>query len=204
MIEQLFSMIQQNSQDAVVKNPAIPNQFNEGVMQTLMSTLTGGLQQEVQKGNVQDVMGLLSGRAVSGGGAGLMQNPIVSSLSQMAVKSITEKFGISNSVAAGVVASVLPSVLSSLISKVSNPNDNSLDFNGIMGDLMAGGGARQQAAPAGFDFNQIGYALADGKLDMNDAMRIAGSFMSGGGQSSQQAQGGGLDLGGLLGGLFKK
>jgi hypothetical protein len=57
----------------------------------------------------------------------------------------------------------------------------------------------------GFDFNQIGYAMADGKLDMNDLMRIGGSLMGGGKSApSNNQQGSGLDLGGLLGGLFGK
>jgi hypothetical protein len=42
-------------------------------------------------------------------------------------------------------------------------------------------------------------AMADGKLDMSDVMRVAGGFMGGGGQ--QQGGGG---LGGMLGGLFGK
>ncbi len=41
-------------------------------------------------------------------------------------------------------------------------------------------------------------ALADGKLDMNDLMNIAGSAM-GGGNNQQQNSGG---LGSILGGLF--
>ncbi|MFN3379180.1 MAG: hypothetical protein ACK41O_06970, partial [Runella zeae] len=59
-----------------------------------------------------------------------------------------------------------------------------------------------QQAPqqGGFDFNQIGYALADGTLDMNDVMRIGGSLLGGSGNNS--SSGGGL--GGLLGGLFGK
>jgi hypothetical protein len=38
--------------------------------------------------------------------------------------------------------------------------------------------------------------MADGKLDMNDVMRIGGSLLGGGGNS------GGGGLGGMLGGLF--
>ncbi len=69
---------------------------------------------------------------------------------------------------------------------------------------MGGGtapSAMSGASSGGFDFNQIGYALADGKLDMNDLMRMGGSMM-GGGNTNQQS--GGMDLGGMLGGLFGK
>jgi hypothetical protein len=67
------------------------------------------------------------------------------------------------------------------------------------------GGSTGTASPqtSGFDFNQIGYAMADGKLDMSDLMRMGGSLMGGGSQTPPTGQQqGGLDLGGLLGGLF--
>jgi len=202
MLDQLLGLIQQNSQQAIVQNPAVPNEQNEDVMKTLLGSITGGLQEQAQSGNIQGVMGLLSGNnGVTAGG--LMNNPIVASIASKAIGSMMEKFGMSNSAASGIVASVLPGVIGSLISKVSNSGDSSLDFNSILGGLM-GGGAQGASPASGLDFNQIGYALADGKLDMNDLMRVGGSLL-GGGKSAAPAnnqQQGGLDLGGLLGGLF--
>lgn len=208
MLEQLMGLIQENSQEAVVKNPAIPNENNNDVMQTLLGSITGGLQQEAQNGNISGVMGLLSGKATQSGSSNLMSNPIVSGIANNAIGSIMEKFGLSNSTAAGLVSSVLPAVLNSFINKTSNPNDSSIDFNSILGSLMGGGGTSAvsglQGGGGGFDFNQVGYALADGKLDMNDLMRIGGSLMSGGNAAPSKPQDSGLDIGGLLGGLFGK
>lgn len=200
-----MGLIQDHSQEAIVRNPAVPDQHNEDVMQTLLGSIMGGFQQEAQSGNLSGLMGLLSGQAGNHANAGLTNNPIVGNIASSAIRSIMEKFGLSNSAASGIVASVLPGVLSSLISKISNPNDNSIDFNGMLGGLLGGqqsGSSGVQSS--GFDFNQVGYALADGKLDMNDLMRIGGSLLGGSSAPSQQNQqgGGGLDLGGLLGGLF--
>ena len=197
MLEQLMSLIQDNSQDAIVNNPAIPNQNNNAAMQTVFQSVVGGLQNEAQGGNLSGLMGLLSGQAGQGGS--LMNNPIVAGIAQNAIGSLMEKFGLSNSAAGNIIAQVLPGVLGSMISKTSNPNDNSMDFGGIMGSLL-GGQAPQQQQQGGFDFNQIGYALADGKLDMNDVMRIGDSLL--GGNSGNAGGAGGL--GGLLGGLFGK
>ena len=194
MLEQLMGLIQDNSQDAIVKNPAIPNQYNNDAMQTVLQSVMGGLQNEAQGGNVSGLMGLLSGRGGQGGS--LMNNPIVAGIAQNAIGSLMEKFGLSNSAAGNIIAQVLPGVLNSMISKTSNPNDDSMDFGGLMGSLLGGGQAQQAQQQGGFDFNQIGYALADGKLDMNDVMRIGGSLLGGGGNS------GGGGLGGMLGGLF--
>jgi len=206
MLDQLMGLIQDHSQQAIVQNPEIPNNQNSEVMQTLLGSITGGLQQQAQAGNVQGVMGLLSGKET---GNGLMNNPIVASIASNAISAITQKFGLSSGAAGGLVASVLPGVIGGLISKVSNPGDSSLDFNSILGGLLGGGGnaapTAGAAAGSGFDFNQIGYAMADGKLDMKDLMNIGGSFFGGSNTSAQQEQKKeGLDLGGLLGGLFGK
>ena len=204
MLDQLLGLIQENSQQAIVQNPAVPNEHNEDVMQTLLGSITGGLQDHAQSGNLAGIMGLLSGSSGTSAN-GLMNNPIVGSIATNAVNAIMQKFGINSSAASGIVASVLPGVIGSLISKVSNSSDSSLDFNSVLGGLL-GGGSNQAAAPqpSGFDFNQIGYAMADGKLDMSDLMRVGGSLMGGGGASAAPAsqQTGGMDLGGLLGGLF--
>lgn len=205
MLDQLLGLIQDHSQNAIVQNPEIPNSQNTDVMQTLMESITGGLQDHAQSGNVQGVMGLLSGKDVAGN---IMNNPIVASIAGNAVAALMQKFGLSNSSAGGIVSSVLPGVLGSLINKTSNPSDGSFDFNSILGGLLGNSTANSQtgATAAGFDFNQIGYALADGKLDMNDLMRVGGSFFGGGQQSSptttDKPNEGGLDIGGMLGGLF--
>jgi hypothetical protein len=217
MLEQLMNLVKDHSDEAIVKNPAIPNEHNESAMATVAQSILGGLQGEAQGGNLGGLLGLLSGKGGQGGG--LMSNPIVAGIAQSAIGSLMQKFGVSNGAASGIIGQMLPSILGSMISKTSNAGDSSMDFNGILGSLMGGaqpqqqaesgglggllggllgGGQQQQQQGGGFDFNQIGYALADGKLDMNDLMRVGGSLMGGGGQ--QQQAGGGL--GGLLGGLF--
>ena len=202
-----MGLIQEHSQEAVVKNPEVPNQHNDDVMQTMLGSIMGGMQHEAQSGNVGGLMGLLSGKSVDPNhSSSLMSHPIVAGIAGKAINSIMEKFGMSNSAASGIVASVLPGVIGSLINKTRNSSDGSIDFNSILGNLMGGqqgGNAGVQAGGSGFDFNQIGYALADGKLDMNDLMRVGGSLMGGDGNANQQ-QGGGMDLGGMLSGLFGK
>ncbi|REA64180.1 hypothetical protein DSL64_01090 [Dyadobacter luteus] len=201
MLDQLLGLIKENSQQAIVQNPAVPDSQNTEVMQTLLGSITGGFQQQAQAGNIQGLMGLLSGNSGSNASS-LMNNPIVASIATNAISAIVQKFGLSNSAAGGIVSSVLPGVIGSLISKVGNPNDSSFDFNSVLGGLL--GGNQTQSGSSGFDFNQIGSALADGKLDMNDLIRVGGSLMGGGAKGADQdkQQQGGVDLGGLLGGLF--
>lgn len=173
MLEQLMGLIQDHSQDAIVNNPAIPNEHNDSAMQTILGAITGGMQQQAQGGGagLAGLAGLLGGQAGTSG-SGLMSNPIVAGIAQQAIGGLMQKFGIGNSAAAGIVSQVLPGVLGSMISKTNDPQDSSFNMSDIMG------------------------VMADGKVDMGDIMNIAGKFMGGGGQ--QQQAGG---LGGLLGGL---
>ncbi|MCU0467686.1 MAG: DUF937 domain-containing protein [Arcicella sp.] len=174
MLEQLMGLIQDHSQDAIVQNPAIPNEHNNDAMQTILGAITGGMQQQAQagQGGLAGLAGLLGGQAGTGGSS-LMSNPIVAGIAQQAIGGLMQKFGLGNSAASGIVSQVLPGVLGSMISKTNDPNDSSFNMSDIMG------------------------VMADGKVDMGDIMNIAGKFMGGGGQ--QQQAGG---LGGLLGGLF--
>lgn len=193
MLEVLQGLIQQYGQGAVVNNPAVPNQHNEGVMNEVMEGLMGGLSNQANsQGGLGSLLGLLGGGA--GSGQGMMSNPIVGNIAQSVIGNLMEKFGLSNSAAAGVVASMLPQVLGSLINKSNDPDDDSVNAGGIM-DVLSGG------KTSGIDFGSIlsqgAGALADGKLDMNDLINIAGGAMGG-----NKQQGGGGGLGGLLGGLF--
>lgn len=204
MLDQLLDLIKQNSQEAIVQNPAVPNEHNEDVMQTLLGSVTGGLQEHAQSGNMPEIMGLLSGKSGTTGG-GLMNNPIVSSIATNAIGAIMRKFGMSQGTAGGIVSSVLPGVIGGMISKINNSGDSSMDFNSVLGGLLGGNSSQATTQSSGFDFNQIGSAMADGKLDMSDLMRMGGSLMGGGNTAApanQPQQGGGMDLGGLLGGLF--
>ena len=194
MLEVLQGLIQQAGQGAVVQNPDVPNEHNDGVMSEVMQGLMGGLSNQANsQGGLGNVIGLLGGGA--GNGGNLMSNPIVGNIAQSVIGNLMEKFGLSNSAAAGVVGNMLPSVLGGLINKTNDPDDNSIDMGGLMGAITGG-------KTSGIDFGSIlsqgAGALADGKLDMNDLMNIAGSAM-GGGNNQQQNSGG---LGSILGGLF--
>lgn len=193
MLEVLQGLIQQAGQGAVVQNPEVPNEHNEDVMSEVMQGLMGGLSNQANsQGGLGSLIGLLGGSAGNNSGS-LMSNPIVSNIAQSVIGNLMEKFGLSNSAAAGVVGDMLPSVLGGLIDKTNDPNDNSIDLGSLLGGITGG-------KTSGIDFGSLlsqgAGALADGKLDMNDLMNLAGNAMGG----QKQQDGGGL--GSLLGGLF--
>lgn len=85
-----------------------------------------------------------------------------------------------------IASAVVPIVLSKLMHRASDPNDATVDGNSILGAATG---------KQGIDWmGMAGSAMADGKLDMNDLLRVAGQQ---GGSSSSSG-----GLGGMLGGLF--
>ncbi len=192
MLDQLLNLVKNNSQEAIVNNPAIPEQQNEAAQTTIFTSIVQGLQGEAAKGNISGLMELFSGRQA------VQQSPIVSGISQNAIGSLMDKFGISGSVAQSIVGAIVPIVLSTIIGKLNNPNDKSVDANSMMGSLLAG----TDANTGGFNFNQVGAALADGKLDMNDLKNIGGSLFGSSNDKNDKNNEGGL--GSMLGGLFGK
>ncbi len=167
MLEQLFDLVQQNSQQAVVQNPAVPNEHNEEVMNTLAGSITGGLQEQVQSGNISGLMGLFGGESGTSG-ASLLNNPIVASIASNAIGAIVQKFGLNSQVAGSIVNSVLPGVLGAVIGQL-NGQGNSGSGNGF---------------------------------DLGSLIQMGGGLFGGGNDQQGKPASGGIDLGGMLGGLF--
>ncbi|GAA4450793.1 hypothetical protein GCM10023189_11950 [Nibrella saemangeumensis] len=190
MLDTLMNLVREQSGNAIVNNPAIPNEQNNVAMDSVMSGILGGLKQQASDGNIG---GLLS--TVMGQQSTSAQNPVVGGVMNNVTGQLAERLGISPQVASSIAAAVVPMVLSRLFSKATDPNDPSVD----VGNIMATATGNQQAA--GMDWAGMAQsAMADGKLDMSDLMRVAGGFMGSGNTNTGQQSGGGL--GGMLGGLF--
>lgn len=189
-----MNLVRQQSGDAIINNPAVPNEKNETAMQTVTEGILGGLQQQAQGGNVGGLLSTIMGQQ---GGAGNMQNPVMGGIMNNVAGSLMGRLGVSQGVANSIAGSVVPMVLEKFFSKAKDPNDSSVDVGGIMKQATG----NEQAANVDW-MGMASTAMADGRLDMGDLMRVAGGFMGGG--SNQQQQSGGGGLGGMLGGLFGK
>jgi hypothetical protein len=135
MLDQLIKLVQQNADDTVIKNPAIPNEKNQAVINDLAQNISGGLASQVKQGNLQDVMGMFK----NGNTSSLMNNPVVSGLIAQAAGSLTSKFGLSPQIAQQVTSALLPKVMGQFVNKTNDPNDNDFDLQDVMKNLGGGG-----------------------------------------------------------------
>ena len=132
MLDNLLNLVTQNAGQAIIQNPAIPNERNNDAIQAVTQSIFNGLQGQLQQGNAQQLVGLLAGQQSVQG------SPIVNTIAQGAVGNLMQQFGIQNQQAQQIVSSLLPVVMQQLVQKTNDPRDNSFDLNGIVNTLSGG------------------------------------------------------------------
>jgi len=198
MLDQLLNLVQENAQDTVVNNPAVPDEHNTGIMQEAVSSITDGLRKELSNGGFQNVLKTLGGHD-----GNPQENPVVNNISGDFMNNIMQKFGLNSQTAQSVASSLIPLVMGKLIHKTNDPNDSSFDLGSIFSNLTGG-------KTSGLNLNSIlqsvtGSSLdknADGKVDLNDITGMISGAVQGNAATPGQEQGSSGNIMGAIKGLF--
>jgi hypothetical protein len=134
MLEQLMDLVRQNAGDAVINNPAVPNEHNDAVVAEAGHSIMGGLKDMIAQGNIQDVANLFQHN-----GGDITATPAAQQLQGGFIQNLVNKFGLDRGTAGGVAGSLLPSVLRQLVHKTNDPNDNSFTIQNIVQQLGGAG-----------------------------------------------------------------
>lgn len=181
MLDKIFDLVKNNSEDAVIRNPAIPNEKNDEAIHAGGNSIINTLQGALSSGKLNDVL-----RFFKSGGSGGQQ--IVDEATNNYSGELKSRFGMNDSEASGVASKVIPSAMSQLASKTTDPNDNSFNIQDIFNQLSGG-------KTGGMDIQNLLSRFGTGKLDKdNDGdvdFKDLGSMFGGGG------------AGGVIGGMFK-
>ncbi|MFC0774627.1 hypothetical protein [Terrimonas alba] len=179
MLEQISELVKQFGQDAVVNNPDVPNEVNNAVLAEATNTITGGMQNMLAGGGLQDVISMFTGgRGVTqpstqGGMAGLLKNPMVVMMIGHLISKLVSKFNMSPSQASNISNNLIPNVLNGLITRTNsnNPADDSFDFNDLIGSLT-GGNTPTAESGGGFNFQglleQLAKSSGNGGFNLQD------------------------------------
>jgi hypothetical protein len=128
MLEQLMKLVEQNADQQIVQNKAIPDQFNNAAIKEVTNQIFNNLKGQVVGGNMQQIVAMFHdkrGKSVGG-------NPVVTSMISSVTSSLNSKFGISPQVAESVAASLVPQVLNQVIKKANDPQDIDFDLQQMM------------------------------------------------------------------------
>ncbi|UEG50956.1 hypothetical protein LK994_05645 [Ferruginibacter lapsinanis] len=206
MLENLFNLIKQEGTEAVINNPAIPNEKNDAVIADATHSVADGLQGVLANGGLTNILSLF-GNNNAGGNSSLLDNPIVSSIIGNFTNKLTNNHGIQQDQANGIAGSLIPNIIGSLVNKTNDPNNNSFDINSIIGALT-GGANNVQTGGGGFDFGSLVSKFAGGGLDANNDGHVGlddiiSKVTGGAQQQQQQAQNSGGGLMDMIQGFLK-
>lgn len=133
MFENLLNLVKENAADAIINNPAIPNDRNDEAISYASNSIVDGLKGALTNGNINDVLSMFKGENAAA-------SPIAQNIQGGFIQNLMEKFGLDNAQAGGIANSLLPSILNQFASKTNDPNDNSFDLQDIVQKLNGGNG----------------------------------------------------------------
>jgi len=184
MLEQISALVKQYGKEVVIDNPDIPNEENNAVLAEATSTITGGMQNMLAGGGLQDIISMFTGGRGNNQGnqtsgiGGLLKNPMVSMMIGHLVSKLVGKFNMNPGQASQVANNLIPNVLNGLVTRTADndPANDAFDLNDLIGSLT-GGNAATATSGGGFDFQ--------GLIEQ---------FTGGGNGGSNNGNGGGFDL----------
>ena len=131
MIDQLVNLVRQNAGDAIVKNPAIPDDKNNDAIQDVAQNIFGGLQEQAQGGNLSSLVSMFNSGPSS-------SNPAVTQIIGRVAGSLASKFNVSPQTAQQIASGILPVVMNQFVNKAKDPNDNDFDLQDIVSKVGGG------------------------------------------------------------------
>jgi uncharacterized protein YidB (DUF937 family) len=198
MFEQLMDLVKQNSQEAIVNNPAVPNEQNDAVVQTASSSIMSTLQGLLSSGGASSVLNLFN----QNNQADISNHPVTQAASSNLISTLMSKFGISSDKAGGIASMLLPMVMSKLVNKTNDSNDGSFNIQGIFNSLSGGktGGMDIGSLVSQFGGNALD-KNHDGKVDLSD---LTAAFSGDNTQQANTTQNSGGGIMDTIAGLFGK
>jgi hypothetical protein len=127
MFDNLMKLVMDHAGDAIIKNPAIPNERNDEAVKETTNSIVNSLKGKSSGiGGGTDIMSMLQG------GNALSLTKLVEG---NVAGDLMKKFGVDNKQAGEIVGKMLPGIMSQFVSKTNDPKDSSFDLGSIMNYL---------------------------------------------------------------------
>jgi uncharacterized protein YidB (DUF937 family) len=128
MFDNLLSLVKEHAGDAIVNNPAIPNEKNDEAISTTTNSIVDTLKSQVTSGKLSSITDLFKGGDVNA-------SSVSSSVQNNVVSDLMKKFGVDNAQATSIAQKIIPTVMEKFVKKTNDPNDKSFDLNSVMSSL---------------------------------------------------------------------
>jgi hypothetical protein len=186
MLDSIMDAVKGQVVSAITEKTGLSLGQAEQTLPLAQESVTDGIMGAISGGNVDGILGMLTG-AVGGGGGGLMDNPIFKGIAGNFVGKMTSSLGVDSGMAGTISSMVLPMIMN----KIGGATQAAGDTDGIdAGSMMSA---------LGLDAGSLLSGLAGGG-EPADLLGKAASMLGGAADSGKSAGGGLL---GKLGGMFK-
>jgi hypothetical protein len=128
MIDQLIKLVEQNAGELIVKNKAVPNQFNNAAIEEVARQMFSGMQSQVNGGSMQQFASMFG----SGNTSSLANNPMVTQIIANIAGNFASKFGVSQQTASSIAGSLIPQIMNQFVNKTNDPNDRDFDLQDML------------------------------------------------------------------------
>ncbi len=172
MLDKLLDLIRGNAGDAVINNPAIPNEKNEEAVQSAGSSIMATLQNALAGGKIKDVLGYFTGKQDQ-------SSDLVKEATTNYAQDLQTKMGLGAAEAGDIANKVVPGTMTQLANKTADPADNGFNVQDIFNKLSGG-------KTSGLNVQEMINKYTGGKFDKDndgdvDLQDLKGMFAGGGG-----------------------
>lgn len=124
MLDSIINLVKDEALKAITNNSNVPADKKEAAVEATASSILDGLKDQFTPDNLSGILNLADG------GAG-DSSSLTSSLEKFVTSSLTEKVGLSPSIAGSIASTVIPAVVG-LISKKHNDSNDSFDIESLV------------------------------------------------------------------------
>ena len=144
MLDQFMNIVREASQDQIVNNPQIPNEYNQEVMQEAGNSVLSAMQSMMASGQGANLLGLFG----SGGGGDLNNNPLTQMATNNFTNNVSQKLGLNPTLVKAIAAIVIPMLIKKFLSRtnanpanagISNGQPGGIDIQDIFNTISGGG-----------------------------------------------------------------
>jgi hypothetical protein len=183
MLDNLINLVKEQAGDAIISNPAIPNERNDEAIAETSNSIAGGLQGMLSGGGMKDLLNMF-------GGQNDATSTVTQNVSGGVIDKLVNKFGINRDQASGIAGALVPNVLKNLVNKTNDPGDSSFNIQDIFNKLSNG-------QTQGTNIQNIINKLTggsfdkdrDGDTDLQDVMAMFNGNKQGGGSVLDSVKG---------------
>ena len=133
MLENLLNLVKEHAGEAIINNPAIPNEKNEEAIKTATEGIMNGLKSQIASGGMESLTSLFN----SGASA---DSPAVQAISGNVAQDLMKRFNLDSATSGKIVQMLIPVVMSKFIAKTNDQNDSSFDIKSIASSVLGKSG----------------------------------------------------------------